>query len=186
MKCVNCYQDIPDNSEFCPYCGAQQEKTQKKDSEGIQQPYVPYEPQPQEEKQDSPQQAKEEKYDSPRQAQETGQDYSYQQEETRNQQPYTAYQPDVPAKPVNWIPYLVLSIVSTVCCCPPFGIAAIVFSSKIESKISAGKPQEAQDAAKKAKIWIIVAFAAGILSAIIMFFAAMLLNLDGSYYYYYY
>ena len=24
MNCINCYQEIPDGSKFCPHCGAQQ------------------------------------------------------------------------------------------------------------------------------------------------------------------
>lgn len=86
-------------------------------------------------------------------------------------------------KPLNWVPYLVLSIISTVCCCLPFGIVAIVFSAKINSAMAAGNIEEAQHAAKNAKIWIIVAFAVGIIVNIITFMLGMT-GIVGEYYYY--
>ena len=86
-------------------------------------------------------------------------------------------------KPLNWVPYLVLSIISTVCCCLPFGIVAIVFSAKINSAMAAGNIEEAQHAAKNAKIWIIVAFAVGIIVNIITFMLGMT-GFVGEYYYY--
>lgn len=86
-------------------------------------------------------------------------------------------------KPLNWVPYLVLSIISTVCCCLPFGIVAIVFSAKINSAMAAGNIEEAQHAAKNAKIWIIVAFAVGIVVNIITFMLGMT-GIVGEYYYY--
>lgn len=86
-------------------------------------------------------------------------------------------------KPLNWVPYLVLSIISTVCCCLPFGIVAIVFSAKINSAIAAGDMEEAQHAAKLARIWIIVAFAVGIVVNIITFLLGMT-GMVGEYYYY--
>ena len=30
MKCDNCDKEIPDKSKFCPYCGTQIKKTEKK------------------------------------------------------------------------------------------------------------------------------------------------------------
>lgn len=86
-------------------------------------------------------------------------------------------------KPLNWVPYLVLSIISTVCCCLPFGIVAIVFSAKINSAMAAGNIEEAQHAARNAKIWIIVAFAVGIIVNIITFMLGMT-GIVGEYYYY--
>ena len=86
-------------------------------------------------------------------------------------------------KPLNWVPYLVLSIISTVCCCLPFGIVAIVFSAKINSAMAAGNIEEAQHAAKNAKIWIIVAFAVGIIVNIITSMLGMT-GFVGEYYYY--
>ena len=71
-------------------------------------------------------------------------------------QSQTSYQTSYQEKPVNWVPYLVLAIISTICCCPPFGIA---------------------------KIWIIVAFAVGFIANLIMFFLGMAGEFSGYYYY---
>ena len=88
-------------------------------------------------------------------------------------------------KPANWVPYLVLSIVSLVCCCGgfPFAIVAIVYSVKINNATTAGNHEEARKAAKLARIWIIVAFVVGIIVNII--YALLYVQAFGSYYYYY-
>ena len=85
------------------------------------------------------------------------------------QQPQQLYQQARTEETVNWVPYLVLSILSTVCCCVPFGIVAIVYAVKINSLVSEGKIDEARSAAKTARIWIIVAFAVGIIFDIVVF-----------------
>lgn len=94
--------------------------------------------------------------------------YTYQAPDQRNQ--------------INWVPYLILSIVSTMCCCLPFGIAAIVFSARINSAQTAGNIQEAENAAKQAKIWIIVAFAVGVVVQGFNFFINILGAMGGYYY----
>lgn len=81
------------------------------------------------------------------------------QEEAQESAQQTAGQ----ASGENWVPYLVLAIISTVCCCPPFGIVAIVYAARINNAIIANDSAEAQRAAGNARIWLIVAYAVGIL-----------------------
>ena len=50
----------------------------------------------------------------------------------------TGYQNNGQKPEINYVPYLVLSIISTVCCCLPFGIVGIVFSEKINSAMNVG------------------------------------------------
>lgn len=69
-------------------------------------------------------------------------------------------------KPINGTPYLVFSILTTLCCCLPLGIAAIVFSSKINSLQNSGDYAGAQAAAKKAKILCIVGVVGGLIASI--------------------
>lgn len=91
----------------------------------------------------------------------------------------------MPQKPVNWVPYLILSIISTLCCCLPFGVVGIVFSAKINSAILAGNLEEAQNNAKMARIWIIVSFAIGFLTWLIYMVLIVTGAVSGSAYYYY-
>ena len=91
----------------------------------------------------------------------------------------------MPQKPVNWVPYLILSIISTLCCCLPFGVVGIVFSAKINSAMLAGNLEEAQNNAKMARIWIIVSFAIGLLTWLIYMVLIVTGAVFGSAYYYY-
>lgn len=68
-------------------------------------------------------------------------------------------------KPDN---FLVWSILSTVLCCMPFGIAAIVYSTKVDSLWNSGDKLGAQDASKKAKMWMLIAVGCGVLAYIIV------------------
>ncbi len=61
--------------------------------------------------------------------------------------------------------YLLWSILCTICCCFPPGIAAIVFSLMVSSRHYNGDHEGAQRASRMAEIWIIVSFVLGVLSA---------------------
>ncbi len=66
--------------------------------------------------------------------------------------------PDGIVKPDS---YMWLSILTTILCCLPPGIVAIIFSSKVDSCWNMGQYQEAVDNSKKALYWSIGAAAAG-------------------------
>ena len=231
MRCMNCYQEIPDSCKFCPNCGAKQpvqkmepvsqvkeETTDNitEDTAEVQQPtekvqseedVLPEEKvQPEEDVQPTePTQPADvagsyqnDSYKSVNQEQNTsygepnnyeyGQGYG-QQNQNYNQQNQGYYQQNnfngMPQKPVNWVPYLILSIISTLCCCLPFGVVGIVFSAKINSAMLAGNLEEAQNNAKMARIWIIVSFAIGLLTWLIYMVLIVTGAVSGSAYYYY-
>jgi len=69
-----------------------------------------------------------------------------------------------PLKPNNW---LWQSIVATVLCCLPFGIAGIIYAVRVDSLYYSGRYEESQQAAGKAKMWTIIAFAVGIVYIIV-------------------
>lgn len=231
MRCMNCYQEIPDSCKFCPNCGAKQpvqkmepvsqvkEETTDNITEGtaeVQQPtekvqseedVLPEEKvQPEEDVQPTePTQPADvagsyqnDPYKSVNQEQNTsynepnnyeyGQGYG-QQNQNYNQQNQGYYQQNnfngMPQEPVNWVPYLILSIISTLCCCLPFGVVGIVFSAKINSAMLAGNLEEAQNNAKMARIWIIVSFAIGLLTWLIYMVLIVTGAVSGSAYYYY-
>jgi len=58
--------------------------------------------------------------------------------------------------------YLVFSILATVLCCVPTGIAAIVYSSQVNTKLQAGDMAGAMQASKNAKQWCWISFGAGL------------------------
>lgn len=78
------------------------------------------------------------------------------------------YQPqgggNFPVRPKNW---LVESILATIFCCLPFGIAGIVFASQVNSKFDAGDYQGAVQSSKDAGKWTKIAFIIGIIQFII-------------------
>jgi hypothetical protein len=58
---------------------------------------------------------------------------------------------DPPAKPDN---NLVGAIVSTLCCCLPFGIVSIVYAAQVNTKYSVGDYAGAEASAAKSKQWM--------------------------------
>src|SRR5437764_13960182 len=66
-------------------------------------------------------------------------------------------QPSVPPK--NW---LVESILVTIFCCLPFGIAGIVFASQVNAKYASGDYNGALQASKDAGKWTKVGFFVGL------------------------
>ena len=284
MRCINCYQEIPDDAKFCPQCGAKQPvqkmapvsqvnedtttqnvtddaaevqqqagaaetseevkpSVETAESAGtteaveeVQQPEKPVEvtgateetPQPEQAtdpyqnqsatadpyqnstNQNDPyssqnndyQNNQQNWYGGPQDADQGnsyggsnnyqyGQGYNQQNQNYNynNQQNQGYYQQNnyngMAPKPVNWVPYLVLSILSTLCCCLPFGVVGIVFSAKINSSMAAGNYEEAQKNAKMARIWIIVSFVLGIITWAIYMLLIVTGTVSGSAYYYY-
>ncbi len=57
--------------------------------------------------------------------------------------------------------YLVQSILVTIFCCLPSGIAAIIFSSQVNSKLAIGDVEGAMASSKKAKLWCWISFGVG-------------------------
>ena len=233
MRCMNCYQEIPDSCKFCPNCGAKQpvqkmepvsqvkeEKTDNitEDTAEVQQSAEKVQPEEDVQPTEPTQPAdvagsyQNDPYKSVNQEQNTsygepnnyeyGQGYGQQNQNYNQQnQNYTQQAPNygqqnqgyyqqnnfngMPQEPVNWVPYLILSIISTLCCCLPFGVVGIVFSAKINSAMLAGNLEEAQNNAKMARIWIIVSFAIGLLTWLIYMVLIVTGAVSGSAYYYY-
>lgn len=58
--------------------------------------------------------------------------------------------------------YLVWSILATLCCCLPGGIAAIVYSSQVNTKLALGDLAGAIESSNKAKTWCWVSLGVGL------------------------
>ncbi len=65
--------------------------------------------------------------------------------------------------------YLVWSILTTLLCCLPAGVVAIVYSSQVSAKLAAGDYAGAVDSSNKARTWCIVSAVVGVVGAIIWF-----------------
>lgn len=170
MNCRNCYQEIPDDAKFCPHCGARQAETTVTGETAEKVETVTETPdEPASDMQSGEGAADIRSY--------TATDYNSQY------QTPPVYSNENQAEPVNWVPYLVLAIISTVCCCLPFGIVSIVYAVKINNATNEGNNEEAQRAAKTARIWLIVSFVCGILATVI--YMLIYTALIGAGYYYY-
>ncbi|WP_456464121.1 CD225/dispanin family protein [Lutibacter sp.] len=74
--------------------------------------------------------------------------------------------------------YLVESILVTIFCCLPFGIAGIVFASQVNSKFAAGDYQGAIEASENAKKWMKWGLFAGI--AVVILYVIFVFALGGA------
>ena len=165
MNCKNCYQEIPDGSKFCPHCGAKQNEVQ-----------------PNAEQENA---VKNDPVEATGAGKTTENGTGYQDaagyQNNSGYQNVTGYQNNGQKPEINYVPYLVLSIISTVCCCLPFGIVGIVFSVKINSALNAGNYEEAAQNAKMAKIWTIVSFVVGLVVGILYFMFGIIVGIDNYY-----
>ena len=73
--------------------------------------------------------------------------------------------------------YLVWAILSTVLCCWPFGIPAIVNATKVEKLWNLGNKTEAKQRSEKAKKWSLVSLgcAVGFVVLYVLFFIIMII-----------
>ncbi|MBN1809341.1 MAG: CD225/dispanin family protein [Planctomycetes bacterium] len=81
--------------------------------------------------------------------------------------PQAPRQPDAgaPAEPVQ--NNLVWAILTTIFCCLPFGIVAIVYAAQVDGKTASGDHAGALEASKKAKTWSFVAFLCGLIPMVL-------------------
>ena len=80
-----------------------------------------------------------------------------------------------PPKPDN---YLVWAILTTILCCLPFGIVSIVYATKVDNLYYAGQYEEAQEKAKSAKTWAIVAAGSGLLFLVLYMIVVVMLGVS--------
>lgn len=75
--------------------------------------------------------------------------------------------------------YLVFAILTTVFCCLPAGIPAIVFAAQVNGKLQAGDFAGAQAASANAKTWCWVSFGVGLGVSVLWIMLAMFHMISG-------
>jgi uncharacterized membrane-anchored protein len=75
--------------------------------------------------------------------------------------------------------YLPQAILTTLFCCLPFGIVAIVYAAQVNSKLAAGDYEGAMQASKSAKTWCWVSFGCG-LAVIVLYILLFVIASLGS------
>lgn len=68
--------------------------------------------------------------------------------------------PDVKCPPT----YLVWAILTTLCCCQPFGVVAIIYAVNVKSKYDRGDVEGAKKNSERAALWVILAFVVGLVT----------------------
>jgi hypothetical protein len=76
--------------------------------------------------------------------------------------------------------YLVQAILTTIFCCMPFGIVAIVYAAQVGSKAAAGDGAGALDSSNKARTWCWAAFLCGIIPIATWFIFVVIMGIAGS------
>ena len=79
-------------------------------------------------------------------------------------------------KPENLLPWAILT---TILCCLPTGIVAIVYATKVDGLWSAGNYQEAENAAKNARLWTFISLGVGLISIFLYFILFLIASLAG-------
>ena len=99
------------------------------------------------------------------------------------EQPGNAVPPPPPPHQVPPVPptgetkpdnLLVWAIVATVLCCLPTGIAAIIYSNKVDPLWNEGRYEESKKAAANAKMWCFISLGLGVLGGILGFIIGFL------------
>lgn len=83
-----------------------------------------------------------------------------------------------PMGPVN--NNMVIAILTTIFCCLPLGIVAIVNASQVNKKLAMGDYNGALQASKQAKTWSMVALGVGLVVGFLYFFVMMAAGLASS------
>jgi hypothetical protein len=76
--------------------------------------------------------------------------------------------------------YMLPAVLTTLCCCLPFGIPAIIFAGRAQSKLASGDLAGAAAMSEKARLWCWIAFVVGAISqALLSWYASQMQLVPG-------
>lgn len=157
MFCLRCGAQNADTAERCANCGEPMRQSQSQGQQGQQgqQPqYPPQNPYPPQQPYGNPPGYNQQGYGAP---------------QGGYQQPGYGAPGGGYGAPPNVPNYLIWSILSTLFCCLPAGIVAIVYATQVDGKLRSGDYDGAVQASKNAKTWAFVSAGLGIVVFIIYF-----------------
>lgn len=73
--------------------------------------------------------------------------------------------------------HLALAILSTLCCCMPFGVVSIVYAAQVDGHVNKGDVVAAMDSSEKAKNWAVASIVSGFVIGVLYF--ALLMSSGG-------
>lgn len=180
MKCRFCGEEFPEDAAECPNCGCPAEpeasglpkRVETDDASsgsGEQEEPQPYQYGSSEQRQED---AYRYQYTPPGQGQQASDRYQYQygspgQGDHRQ-----------PGGGINGTPYMIFAVITTMLCCLPLGIAAIVYASRINTLQRNGDYAGAQDAAKKARLFSVIGTVSGVIVTI-MYIVGFMIGIKG-------
>jgi hypothetical protein len=141
MKCPNCNADIADNSAECEFCGQRIVSA----SERVSQHKIP----------------SLSSQSMPEPPKQPSMVVSSAPPEASSENPYESYSTasSKPSYAAGAVPnHLVWAIISTLCCCWPMGIVAIVYAAQVDSKLASGDYEGAVSSSNNAKLWSWISF----------------------------
>jgi len=172
VRCPNCSAECSDQAHECEFCG----HTLNESGHGVNELEAPAPPPPAPVPASNPNRA------------------SYTSSEPTYSIPEKTYTPPPPTPPENpydasypsasrtsrqspaagSVPnYLVWSILSTLCCCLPAGIVAIVYAAQVDGKLAGGDYQGAVEASNNAKMWSWISFGVSAAIGVLYFMLIM-------------
>ena len=163
MKCSFCGNEVEKGMKYCPLCGAEvKEETPENQTPEMENHDEPNNDYSYGQSSSDPNGG----YSYGQSSSDPNGGYSYGQNDSnpnssfnyggKSGNGYSQFNNGQPEKQISGTPYIIFSILVTLCCCLPLGIVSIVYASKINSLQNAGDYEGAKAAAKKAKIFMIV------------------------------
>lgn len=76
--------------------------------------------------------------------------------------------------------HLVWAILTTILCCAPLGIVAIVFSAQVNTKLAAGDAEGARKSSGKVKMWCWIALGTGLVIEIVLIILSLFMVTKGA------